>query len=131
MRNGRWYPTNLTLANGEVLTISGGDTAGMLNVIPEVWSPAGSRRSAWRALTSATASSCRTIPMMFVAPDGTVFVAGPTQATGYLNTSGNGLLDHGSDPARSGSRDYGSAVMYDAGKILVVGGGDARPARPR
>ena len=41
MRNGRWYPTNLTLPNGDVLTISGGDTAGVLNVIPEVWSPGG------------------------------------------------------------------------------------------
>ena len=31
MGNGRWYPTNTTLATGEVLTISGGDTAGMRN----------------------------------------------------------------------------------------------------
>ncbi len=44
------------------------------------------------------------------------------QATGYLNTSGNGSWTTG--PNRTfGGRDYGSAVMYDAGKILVVGGG--------
>jgi hypothetical protein len=122
MRNGRWYPTNLTLASGEVLTISGGDTAGVLNVIPEVWSPGGlNGEGGWRALTSATAS-LPYFPMMFVAPNGTAFVAGPNQATGYLNTSGAGSWTAG--PNRTfGGRDYGSAVMYDAGKILVVGGG--------
>jgi hypothetical protein len=59
---------------------------------------------------------------VFSAPNGTAFVAGPNQGTGYLNTSGTGKWTAG--PSRTfGSRDYGSAVMYDAGKILVVGGG--------
>jgi hypothetical protein len=34
MRDGRWYPTLTTLANGNVLAISGGDTEAALNVIP-------------------------------------------------------------------------------------------------
>jgi len=122
MRNGRWYPTNLSLASGEVLTISGGDTAGVLNIIPEVWGPGGANgQGSWRALTTATAS-LPYFPMMFVAPNGTAFVAGPNQSTGYLNTSGTGSWTAGPN-RRFGGRDYGSAVMYDAGKILVVGGG--------
>ena len=117
MRNGRWYPTNVTLATGEVLTVSGGDTAKALNTIPEVWTTSGT----WRALTSAQ-SSIPYYPMLFVAPNGNVFVAGPNQTTGYINTSGTGSTVNG--PGRtSGTRDYGSAVMYDGGKILVVGGG--------
>ena len=48
MRNGRWYPTNTTLANGEVLTISGGDTAGVFNLIPEVWQSNGTWRAPYR-----------------------------------------------------------------------------------
>jgi len=122
MRNGRWYPTSLTLANGEVLAISGGDTAGALNTLPEVWSPGGiSGEGAWRALTSGVAS-VPYFPMMFVAPDGRAYMAGPNQATGYLNTTGAGGWTSG--PSRTyGGRDYGSAVMYDAGKILAVGGG--------
>ncbi len=122
MRNGRWYPTALTLATGEVLTISGGDTAGSLNMLPEVWSPGGiSGEGGWRALTSAE-SSVPYFPMMFVAPNGAAYMAGPNQITGYLNTSGAGSWTAG--PSRTfGGRDYGSAVMYDAGKILVVGGG--------
>jgi Domain of unknown function (DUF1929)/Divergent InlB B-repeat domain len=122
MRNGRWYPTNLTLATGEVLTISGGDTSGALNTLPEVWSPGGvNGEGTWRALTSGEAS-VPYFPMMFVAPNGTAYMAGPNQATGYLNTTGTGSWTAG--PNRiNGGRDYGSAVMYDAGKILAVGGG--------
>ena len=118
MRNGRWYPTLTTLANGNVLAISGGDVTAALNVIPEVYLPATNR---WRALTAA-ARSVPYYPMMFLAPDGTIFNVGPEQATAFLNTSGSGSWTTG--PSRLfGWRDYGSAVMYDAGKILVVGGG--------
>jgi len=116
MQNGRWYPTNTTLASGELLTVSGGDTAAALNVIPEVWQS----NNTWRPLTTGSVS----LPyysMMFVAPDGRVFAAGPSQSTRYLNTSGTGSVAVG--PSSSfGSRDYGTAVMYDAGKILLVGG---------
>ena len=116
MRNGRWYPTNTTLANGELLTVSGGDTAAALNVIPEVWQA----DNTWRALTTASVS----LPyysMMFVAPDGRVFAAGPNQSTRYLSTGGTGSVAVGPSSI-FGGRDYGTAVMYDAGKILLVGG---------
>jgi len=119
MRNGRWYPTSTTLPNGKILTISGGDTVGALNLIPEVYQPG---TNTWRALTSAS-RSVPYYPMMFVAPDGRVFLAGPEPQTAYLNTSNLGKWTNG--PVRNCCyRDYGSAVMYDAGKILVVGGGN-------
>lgn len=119
MRNGRWYPTTTALPNGQMLVISGGDTAARLNVIPEVYAPG---PNVYRALTSAV-KSVPYYPMMFVAPNGKVLAVGPDQATAYLNTAGKGAWTAG--PTRLfGNRDYGSAVMYDAGKILVVGGGD-------
>jgi hypothetical protein len=117
MRNGRWYPAVVALANGEMLTVSGGDTAKVVNQIPEVWTAAGG----WRALTGAV-SAVPFYPMLFVAPNGKVFVAGPSQYTGYLDTQGTGSWTDG-PPSAYGGRDYGSAVMYDAGKILLVGGG--------
>ncbi len=49
MRNGRWYPSVLTLASGEMLAISGGDTMAARNVIPEVYQPTS---NTWRSLTS-------------------------------------------------------------------------------
>jgi hypothetical protein len=118
MRNGRWYPTTTALPNGQVLVISGGDTAAQLNLIPEVYAPT---PNTWRALTLAS-KPVPYYPMMFVAPNGKVLVVGPDQPTDYLNTSGKGLWTPG--PTRVfGNRDYGTAVMYDTGKILVVGGG--------
>jgi hypothetical protein len=120
MQNGRWYPSTTTLASGELLTMSGGDTAQFRNLIPEVFQPGGTTGT-WRVL-SAASKNLDLYPMPFVAPDGRVFVAGPAQATYYLNPSGTGGWVNG--PTRNtGYRDYGSAVMYDAGKILLVGGG--------
>jgi galactose oxidase len=121
MANGRWYPTNTTLASGKVLTISGGDTAGVINQIPEIRESNGS----WRALTGAT----RVVPyypMMFMAPNGQVFMAGPEQQGLYLNASNAGSWITG-PLSNFGDRSYGSAVMYDAGKILLVGGNEANP----
>jgi WD40 repeat protein len=117
MRDGRWYPTNTALPSGEVLTLSGGDTLQQRNLIPEVWQANGS----WRVLSTASLY-LPYYPWMFVAPDGRVFAAGPSQTTYYLDPAGTGRWSAGPS-SRFGSRDYGSAVMYDVGKILIVGGG--------
>jgi hypothetical protein len=119
MQNGRWYPSTTTLANGQLLTMSGGDTAQKRNLIPEVFQPSGATGT-WRALSTAS-KSLPLYPMSFVAPNGRVIVAGPSQATYYLD-AGSGTWSNGPS-SNYGSRDYGSAVMYDAGKILLVGGG--------
>jgi galactose oxidase-like protein/Kelch motif protein len=118
MQNGRWYPTNTTLANGEVVTMSGGDTAQQRNLIPEVYQANGT----WRVLSTASLY-LPYYPMNFVTPTGTVFAAGPAQTTYFLDPTGTGHWTAG--PSRLfGSRDYGSAVMYETGKIFMVGGGD-------
>jgi len=119
MQNGRWYPSTTTLANGQLVTMSGGDTAQQRNLIPEVFQPSGATGT-WRVL-SAASKNLPLYPMPFVAPDGRVFVAGPNQATYYLDAAG-GSWSNGPS-SNYGSRDYGSAVMYEAGKILLVGGG--------
>ena len=85
-------------------------------MIPEVWD-----NGAWRPLTSAS-RHVPLYPMMFAAPDGRAFMAGPGQASAYLNTVGAGGWTAGPRSIET-YRDYGSAVMYDAGKILMMGGG--------
>src|SRR6266487_1630006 len=51
MNNGRWYPTNTTLPNGDMLVISGTiDSSNNINVEPQVWQTA---TTSWRYLTSA------------------------------------------------------------------------------
>lgn len=117
MAAGRWYPTSTTLPNGEVLTLAGTDSAGADVPIPEVWDGA-----SWRRLTGAS-RSLPYYPRTFVAPDGRVFYAGEGQQSLYLDVTGSGQWSSG--PLRQfGTRDYGSAVMYEPGKILYVGGGD-------
>ena len=117
MAAGRWYPTNTTLPDGEVVTIGGTDTAGNDVPIPEVWNG-----SSWRQLTTA-ALNLPLYPRDFVAPDGRIFVAGEAQQTYFLDVTGTGRWTPG--PMRQyGSRDYGSAVMYEPGKIIYIGGGD-------
>src|SRR3989454_12273805 len=60
---------------------------------------------------------------MFVAPDGRVFYAGEEQQSRYLDVTGTGSWTDG-PLRRFGGRNYGSAVMYEPGKILYAGGGD-------
>lgn len=116
MNAGRWYPSAVTLGNGEVVTIAG---SGVGNPnIPEVYQTNGS----WRALTNAE-FSLPYYPFVHLAPNGKVFLSGPTNNSRYLNTSGTGQWTFLAN-RNSGSRDFGTSVMYDVGKVLVVGGGD-------
>jgi hypothetical protein len=120
MNAGRWYPTNTTLADGDVLVVSGDiDTTQGVNRLPQVWRAA---TDTWRDLTTAQLA-LPLYPYMYLAPNGRVFVAGPSQTTRYLNTSGTGSWSVVANSSY-GYRDYGSSVLYDDGKVLIVGGGN-------
>jgi hypothetical protein len=120
MAGGRWYPTNTTLPNGEVLVVSGAREDQVMNPIPEIWSP---ETGAWRRLTGAS-RSLDYYPWMFVVPDGRVFMAGPTAQTAWLDPNGSGTWVNGPRTRYGDKRSYGSAVLYDVGKIFIVGGDD-------
>ena len=116
MKYARWYPTNTTLANGDVLILAGTDLAGANVREHEVWS-----NGALRALSTAQLV-LPLYPRAFLTSDGKVYVAGESRVTRYLDPSGTGLWTPG--PSRLyGVRDYGAAVWYEDGKILYVGGG--------
>jgi hypothetical protein len=121
MKGGRWYASASTLPSGEVVVV-GGVRNGVNdpNTLPQVWQtlPGGG----WRDLTGAQ-SLVNLYSPMHVAPNGKVFMSGTAQLTRYLDTSGPGTW---SDLGNRlyGMRDYGSAVMYEPGKVLITGGGD-------
>jgi hypothetical protein len=118
MNNGRWYPTNTTLPNGDMLVISGTiDSNTNVNVEPQVWQSA---TASWRYLTAADLA-LPFYPFMFVASNGKVFCAGPSQTTRYLDVTGTGAWSSVAN-SNYGDRNWGSSVMYDDGKVLLMGG---------
>jgi hypothetical protein len=120
MNAGRWYPTVTTLANGDVLVVSGSiDNTVGTNTLPQVYQAA---TGTWRNLSSAVLGQ-DLYPMMFLAPNGRVVNVGPTRSTRYLDTAGAGAWST-VIATSSVHRSYGSAVMYEPGKILLLGGGD-------
>ncbi|MDQ3804751.1 MAG: NPCBM/NEW2 domain-containing protein [Acidobacteriota bacterium] len=124
MNAGRWYPSNVTLGTGEVLTLSGLMENQQINSMPQVWS-----NGTWRNLGGAAPYAPALYPWLHVTPGGTVFVSGPTQATSYLSTAGSGSRSSGPG-SNYGFRDYGSAVMYDDSKVLIVGGAGDQDVNP-
>ena len=121
MNAGRWYPTATTLANGDVLVVTGkiDNTVGV-DLLPQVFQAA---TGTWRNLTSAQLY-VDLYPRMHLAPNGKVFNSATSQTTRYLDTSGTGAWTVVAATNTPGYRDYGSSVMYDDGKVLVMGGVD-------
>lgn len=77
MARGRWYPTNITLPDGRVVTMSGlNDTDGALNPDVEIWDPNGTNN--WELVDQYTIPF---YPYLHVMPTGLVFRSGPDQQT--------------------------------------------------
>jgi Domain of unknown function (DUF1929) len=119
----RWYPTTTTLTNGEVLSLAGTDEAALNVETPELWDG-----TSWRPLTGAR-RELPYYPRTFVAPNGLVFYAGELSQSAYLDPAGSGRWIPVA-ASRYGRRDYGSAVMYAPGKVMIVGGSDPPDGAP-
>jgi hypothetical protein len=119
MNNGRWYPAATILSNGDVCVASGSITPGVNNTIPQVFQAA---NGTWRTLTDASLT-LPLFPMMHLAPNGKVFMSGPNALTRYLDTAGTGNWTNVGTTTYGLVRDYGTSVLYDDGKVLLLGGG--------
>jgi WD40 repeat protein len=116
MPRGRWYPTATTMANGQVVILAGSDETGIDVPVPEVWTS-----GSLRALTGAS-RVLPWYPRAFLAPNGRLFYAGEEQTSRYLNITGTGSWSTVAN-RQVATREYGSAVMYEPGKVLYAGGG--------
>ena len=118
----RWYPSATTLGDGRVLTLSGdrngpGDT----NPLPQIYDPT---TNSWQDLTAAQ-KVLPLYPRTMLAPNGDVVVLSTYQeTTESLNTQGTGSWSFIDNPLLPNLYNYGPAVMYDAGKVAFIGGGD-------
>ena len=118
MAHGRWYPTVTTLPDGRLLTMAGRDESGQVVTTPELWNG-----TSWAELTGAGSLVIPYYPRNFVAPNGQIFMAGERIQSRWFNVAGSGSWSAGPMHRYQFNRDYGTAAMYDAGKILYVGGG--------
>ncbi|MGN6391063.1 MAG: galactose oxidase-like domain-containing protein [Gemmatimonadales bacterium] len=139
MAFGRWYPTVTVLADGRILTMAGRDSAGKVVTIPEIW-----ENNQWVQLPGASAVNIPYYPRNFVAPNGKIFMAGERIESRWFDVDATvsgkrGVWTDGPNHIWHFNRDYGTAAMYEPGKILYAGGGgnatwaqtpDARASTP-
>jgi len=124
MAHGRWYPTVTTLPDGRMVTVAGQDSASNVVKIPELW-----EGNVWVELPGADDVEVPYYPRNFIDPqDGRVFMAGERVQSRWLDVDGavgaeRGRWTSGPSHIWPFNRDYGSAVMYESGRILYVGGG--------
>ncbi|MBA3319053.1 MAG: DUF1929 domain-containing protein [Gemmatimonadales bacterium] len=129
MAQGRWYPTVTTLADGRLVTVAGRDSASNVVLVPEIW-----EAGKWVRLPGASLT-LPYYPYQFLAPNGKVFYAGERVQARWLDVDVVTAKGRGKWSTTTAlkhlwrfNRDYGSAVMYETGKVLVVGGG-GHPSR--
>jgi galactose oxidase len=137
MRQGRGYQASATLSDGRVFTIGGSWSGGVGGVgstprkAGEVWSAA----NGWTALPGASVLPMLTADAnpngdyrkdnhawLFAWSNGTVLQAGPSRAMNWYSTDGAGSVTPAGIRGDDTDAMNGNAVMFDAGKILTIGG---------
>jgi hypothetical protein len=125
MSYARWYPTSITLPSGEILLAGGIDEAGNASFTPEIYSPL---TDSWRSMFGAAnyeafggLEARWWYPRLWVAPNGLVFGMAGSQAF-YTDTAGTGSVELLDSSGMTTGGHMSTAVMYQPGKILQVGG---------
>jgi galactose oxidase len=122
MARGRWYPTTTELSDGRVLVLGGADENGLQVPVPEIWDG-----TTWNPLSAAD-RVLPYYPRTFVAPNGQVFYADEGKQSYYLDPSSGAWTEVAQ--TLYGDREYGSAIMYRPGKVLIVGGSSTPSGSP-
>jgi galactose oxidase len=125
----RGYQADVTLSDGRVFTIGGSWSGAVGGKNGEVWSA----QQGWQVLPGAPVAPILTQDAqgvyradnhawLFAWSGGRVLQAGPSRAMNWFDTTGTGGTTPAGLRGRDGDAMNGDAVMYDAGKILTVGG---------
>jgi galactose oxidase len=125
----RAYQSSTTLSDGRVFAIGGSWDGGRGGKNGEVWSAA----SGWKKLANASVAPMLTADRqgvyradnhawLFGWSGGSVLQAGPSKAMNWYGTTGSGSTTSAGTRAGDPDSMNGTAVMYDAGKILTLGG---------
>ncbi len=126
MRKGRWYPTNVTLQDGTVLTMAGlSDVAATNNPDIELWDPASATN--WQLLGQ---RQLPYYPLLHLMPSGLVFMAGPAALTETYNPSSNTWTPI--DTTNAPGRYEACSVMLPPTltRVMLVGGYNGGSGQP-
>ena len=128
----RGYQANTLLSDGSVLTLGGSWSGGVGNKHGEVWTAS----AGWRRLSGVPVDAMLSPDpsrnfggdshyWLIPTGNGQVLYAGPGVNMQWIDTNGTGAV---TPAGRRGDDEFsvsGTAVMYEAGKILKTGGGPA------
>lgn len=140
MKISRGYQGQTMLENGDVFVLGGSwvPRANRGNKNGELWSAA---TNSWRLLSGVLDDPFNTNDgggiyradnhmWLFLAPNNKIFHAGPSKQMHWVTTSGNGSVQNSVLRGNDNDAMNGNAVMYDIGKILVVGGAEDYASGP-
>lgn len=135
MEKGRWYPFNVTLEDGSVMTFGGRYWNGVIrdnkpvrpiNDIPERVNPQG---TSLQRYYNAGPINTEEYPMVHLMPDGNVLLPAPKHSGNNTNLFLPSITDPETQAFTNMGKNWfsfyqGTSVLYDAvkGKVLVVGG---------
>jgi galactose oxidase len=129
MHQQRWYNSTVTLPDGRALTLGGNRTTGgsgngeIYDPANNTWTPMdGITLASLTAGTDPTESRTMEHPRQLVAPDGRIFVPGPTPHMQWISLAGHGAVTAAGPRGDDETSQNDVTVMYDAGKLLKAGG---------
>jgi hypothetical protein len=121
MNERRWYPTATTLPDGTVLVSAGSykdNGKVLINHVPQIWDG-----HQWTVGTRF--AGLPPYPCVHVAASGQVFASGPNVKTSTHHGESHRAwtaLPWPREIQQHGEPQYGPSIMYDAGKIIHIGG---------
>lgn len=114
---GRWYPTNITLPNGDVFVLDGNVEGAQDHAsTPQVWETANRK---WRSLTTAV-KAVTPYAQLHILPNGKIFLSGPDVINGIYDPTGTG--SYTDSDYMAANRFFGTSTQFAPGKILAIGG---------
>jgi galactose oxidase len=129
MHQQRWYNSTVTLPDGRALTLGGNRTTGMsgngeiYDPVANSWTPMdGITLASLTAGTDPTEGRTMEHPRQLLAPDGRIFVPGPTPHMQWISLAGNGAITPAGPRGDDETSQNDVTVMYDVGKLLKAGG---------
>ena len=135
LRQGRWYPTQVELADGRTVILSGTTEAapgGTANTDLEVFTPPASPSGVGSLVHDSSGDRATTVyPHLFTLPSGNVLLAGPAPSDSAILNTGSFTWSETNDP--SGWRVGGDAVLRPEGPngsstVTEIGGFGTDPS---